>query len=352
LPASERPRASILIAADRDADLLARCLDSIGRNTGAEVPFEIIVVLNGSPDAVVRFVRDVAGIKVVESSVNRGVAGGYNLGRRSATGEFLVLLHDDTEVLPGWLEALARAADEVREAGAIGSRLLNPDGTIQAAGSVLWRDGRVSAVGLNEAGDGPAFQERRIVDTCGTASMLVRAATWDAVGGLEERLFPAYYVDVDLCMKVRRQGEVALYEPGSRVIHRRSGLSVARDFRHFVVERNRPRFLEKWRADLPGYFSRKEQTLEEAVERAARQSAARRSTQPVWPGSDGPPGAALSEADFVAADLALKEDYIAELERVLESLRKALATIESTRTWRLRRRFLPFIRLVRRIARM
>jgi len=118
-----------------------------------------------------------------------------------------VLLHDDTEVLPGWLEALVRAADEVREAGAIGSRLLNLTARSRQRGPVLWRDGRVSAVGLNEAGDGPAFQERRIVDTCGTASMLVRAATWDAVGGLEERLFPAYYVDVDLCMKVRRQGE-------------------------------------------------------------------------------------------------------------------------------------------------
>jgi GT2 family glycosyltransferase len=330
---------------------LARCLDSIARNTGAEVPFEIIVVLNGSPDAVVRFVRDVAGIKVVESSVNRGVAGGYNLGRCSATGEFLVLLHDDTEVLSGWLEALVRAADEVREAGAIGSRLLNPDGTIQAAGSVLWRDGRVSPVGWNEAGDGPAFQERRIVDTCGSASMLVRAATWDAVGGLEERLFPAYYVDVDLCMKVRRQGEVVVYEPGSRVIHRRSGVSAAPDFRHFVVERNRPRFVEKWGADLSGYFSREEQTLEDAVERAAGQSAVGRSTQPVWPESDGLPGAALSEADYVAADLALKEDYAAELERVRESLREAPAAIESTRTGRLRRRFVRFVKLVRRTSR-
>jgi len=79
---------------------------------------------------------------------------------------------------------------------------------------------------------------------------------------------------------------------------------------------------------------------------------ARRSTQPVWPGSDGPPEAALSEADFAARISTLKEDYIAELERVLKSLREALATIESTRTWRLRRRSLPFIRLVRRIGRM
>jgi GT2 family glycosyltransferase len=331
---------------------LARCLDSIARNTGDEVPFETIVVLNGSPDAVVRFVRNgVAGIEVVESPVNRGVAGGYNLGRRSATGEFLVLLHDDTEVLPGWLEALVQAADETPEAGAIGSRLLNSDGTLQAAGFVVWRDGGTSPVGSNEPGDGPAFQERRIVDSCGSASLLVRAATWDAVGGLEERLFPAYYVDVDLCMKVRRNGEIVVYESGSRVIHRRSGMSMAPDFRRFVVERNRRLFLEKWREDLPAYLSRKERGLEEAAERAAGQSAGRRRAQPAWPESGGRSEAVLSDADYVAAELALKEDYIAELERVRESLRQALAAVESTRTWRLRRRFLPLVKLVSRITR-
>ena len=114
-----------------------------------------------------------SGVTVVESVVNRGFAGGANLGRAAASGEFVVLLHDDAEAQAGWLSALVRCADEHPEAGAVGSRVLNPDGTLQLAGAVLWRDGTTSSV---RGADGD-FLERRAVDYAGSSSLLVRAAT-------------------------------------------------------------------------------------------------------------------------------------------------------------------------------
>jgi hypothetical protein len=69
------------------------------------------------------------------------------------------------------------------------------------------------------------------------------------VGGLDERFYPVYYVDVDLAMALRQRGWVVLYQPGSRIRHHR-GASGSLELRAFISERNRRRFLEKWSAAL------------------------------------------------------------------------------------------------------
>lgn len=271
------------------------------RNTGDGVPFEVIIVLNGSAEEVAEFVKEsVRGARIVQSGVNRGVAGGYNLGRAAARGEFIIVLHDDVEVRSGWLDALVRAADETREAGAVGGCALNPDGTLQATGAIIRQDGTTDV--LREESS-----ERRVVDYSGSYCLLVRSEMWDAVGGLDERFFPAYYVDVDLAMKIRAAGGLVLYEPAAQVTHRRGGATPNQGLRHFVAERNRQRFLEKWHLG----------TL-----------------------SEEPPS---SELDYLRLDLAVKNAYIAEVEQRLER-------IERSRGFRLAERLLLFARLVSRLA--
>jgi GT2 family glycosyltransferase len=277
--------------------MLTACLESLAQNAGSEVPFEVIIVLNGSPEAVERFVlEDVTGATVVASTVNRGVAGGYNLGRRSAGGEFVVLLHDDVEVSPGWLEALVEAADETPEAGAVGSRALNPDGTLQSAGAIVRPDGTTELLKDDSPG-------RRPVDYCGSNSLLVRASTWDAVGGLDERFFPAYYVDVDLGMRIREFGQFVLCEPRSQLTHHRWGATTDLGFRVFAAQRNRERFVEKWQSSSRGAL------LEHS------------------PSSD---------VDYLRLELGLRDAYIAEL--------------KSSRSFRLQQRLLPLFRLISRLA--
>ena len=80
------------------------------------------------------------------------------------------------------------------------------------------RDGMTEPLGRGEPADTPAHGARRRVDYCGSNSLLVRATTWDAVGGLDERFFPANYVDVDLGMKIRERGQVVLCEPRSHLM--------------------------------------------------------------------------------------------------------------------------------------
>jgi GT2 family glycosyltransferase len=229
---------------------LQACLRSLERCGPSHISYETIVVLNEAGPAAAADLREsVSGVEVVASLVNLGLAGAGNRGRAMARGELLVLLHDDAEIEPGWLEALVETADAHPEAGAVGGKVLFPDGRLQNAGMILWRNGCTSEPWVGEAPEPATFDRLRAVDYCGTSSLLVRAAVWDAVGGLDERFYPVYYVDVDLAMAIRRLGLAVLYQPGSRIRHHQGASGVLR-FRRFVTERNRMLFLEKWGAAL------------------------------------------------------------------------------------------------------
>ena len=267
LPQSAAPRVSVIIPSSTRLDLLHACLGSIARSGPAAIPYETIVVLNeGTPEVETRLRGTATGIQTVSSPVNLGLAGACNRGRALARGELLILLHDDAEIEPGWMEALVETADAHPEAGAIGGKVLFPDGRLQYAGAILWREAFSSPPWAGETPAPTAFDRLRAVDYCGTSSLLVRAVLWDSVGGLDEQFYPAYYVDVDLAMAMRKLGFVVLYQPNS-CIHHHQGASGNLTFRNFVVARNRLLFLEKWGRELENYEPYEEGSPA-AVERA------------------------------------------------------------------------------------
>ena len=249
LPAAVEPMVSLLIPTTNQDVKLAACLKSLAAHLPANVPCEVIVVLNAATDDVLRLIyKECTGLKIAESAANLGVAGGYNRARSLAKGDFLVLLHDDVEIGPSWLEPLLAAAAAHPGAGAIGSRTFNADGTEQRSGSILWRNGLTSPAPVppdNLAAPWP-------VDYCGTCALMVRTQLWDALGGLDEQIYPAYFVDVDLCMGLRRLGATVLCDPTSSLRHH-SRSSSPKPFSDFVSMRNRAYFLAKWAEAMPDY---------------------------------------------------------------------------------------------------
>jgi hypothetical protein len=223
-----KPRASVIVVASKDGPRLRRCLELL-----AELPdaceFETIAVVSGPAESA-------EGVQLLTSEVNLGLAGALNAAREIAAGEFLVSVHDDVEPRPGWLDALVRAADEELDAGVIGGLVLNLDGTTQGAGWDI----------LPNATNRPAgATERRPVDYVQSCSMLVRTAVWDLIGGADERIYPVYHVDLDLCMAARARGARVLLEPASVLAHAR-GASSGREFGAWVGERNRRFIVDKW----------------------------------------------------------------------------------------------------------
>ena len=142
LPSSAAPRVSVIIPSSTQASTCSTPVcDRLRASAPAAIPYETIVVLNeATPEAETQLRGTATGIQVVSSPVNLGLAGAGNRGRALARGELLILLHDDAEIEPGWMEALVETADAHPEAGAIGGKVLYPDGRLQYAGAILWRE--------------------------------------------------------------------------------------------------------------------------------------------------------------------------------------------------------------------
>jgi hypothetical protein len=258
----------------------------------------------------------------------------------------------------------------------IGSRVLSGDGTrLMLAGGVIFSDAVTALLGQGAAPDDPEHMVSRPVDYCGSSSMLVRAAAWDAIGGADELLFPGGYVDADLGMAAWAAGWEVRHEPSAAACHR-SGGSMSAGFKAFTHRRNRQRFRTKWAAELEGHEPPAED-VEAAVRKALARAKARSEELRSGPGprsAPAPSGTVDPELGRRVATLELRllREYVAttdaELERVhreYAALRRHLegteAAVQNLRErarmldailaggwWRLRRRLLPLIKLVRR----
>jgi GT2 family glycosyltransferase len=240
------PRVSIVIPTLGSA-LIENCLHSLRQNIGPSIAHEIVIVANGPSASHLANAEIVASTacRVVSSAANLGFAGGCNRGAAESSGEFLVFVNDDVEILPGWLEALVDTADRHPDAGAIGSLMLAPDGLIQEAGSIVWRDGSTMGVGRGGSVEVSPYTFLRRVDYCSACSLLIRRRQWEALGGFDGGYFPGYYEDVDLCFALAQAGFQTLVDPRSRAIHHESSSSTA-PRKQFLSLRNRERFRRKW----------------------------------------------------------------------------------------------------------
>ena len=239
------PVASVVVIGFRRAPFLLGCLRALERSA-REVPYELLLVLNQPDRELVDVVeRQVTGARVLRTRVNVGFGGAVNLAATEARGEFLVLLNDDTEVADEWLERLVETARRHPEAGAVGSTMLFPDGSLQEAASVIWADGSTVTVGRGLPGDSRRYDYERKVDFGSGGALLTRKALFDETGGMDPAFFPAYYEDTDLCLRMAAAGHPTWYQPRARVLHHES-MSTTSPFRSFLFARNRATFQSKW----------------------------------------------------------------------------------------------------------
>lgn len=246
-PRFGQPRVSIVIVGWRDAPRLIDCLASVASSV-ADTSYEVILALNEpTPELAVRLHAQVAGASIYRFDANLGYAGAANAAAASASGEFVALLNDDCVAEVGWLEQLLDLLRRRPRCGIVGSTFVDPDGSLQEAGSIVWCDGSTWAIGGDRGGEDVWFEHQ--VDYCSAASILVRRAAWQATGGFDERYFPAYYEDVDLALRAQELGWECWYQPRSVVRHARSS-STSAQYRSFISDRSYTTFVERWREKL------------------------------------------------------------------------------------------------------
>jgi GT2 family glycosyltransferase len=220
-------KVSIVIPTRDHAEDLERCLTSIfAKSTYRN--FEIVILDNGSvePATMTLFAKwralEPERIKVVRHDVPFNYSEINNYAVRQSTGEIVLLLNNDTEIIArDWIEAMLEQAQRPT-VGCVGAKLLYEDGTIQHAGVVM----RIGGV----AGHSHRFYDRdapgyfHVVKTVNNysavtaACLMIRREVWDQVGGLDEELSVAFN-DVDFCLRVRDAGYRNVYVPHAELYH-------------------------------------------------------------------------------------------------------------------------------------
>ncbi len=200
---------------------LPTCLESLRRQTWRD--FEVIVVDNGSRDNSLELLEQAyPEVRVIALGENRGFAGACNAGIRAARGEFIVLLNNDTEADPRWLEEVMAAFHRHPEAGMVASKMLLFDrrDTLHTAGDYYRVDGRPGNRGVWEQDRGQYDREEYVFSACG-GSAAYRRAMLEDVGLLDEDFFYSCE-DVDLAWRAQLAGWRCVFAPRAVVYHKLS----------------------------------------------------------------------------------------------------------------------------------
>lgn len=226
------PRISIIIPTRNRAAALEACLTSLVEAT--QYPdMEILVVDNDNDDPAARAYLDGIAqlgnerIRVLRNDEPFNLAKLVNLAATQATGDLLLLLHDDvTAAHPDWLHSMASLCTRP-EVAAVGARLLQRDGTLQQAWLTPIKAGLVPPPFQGWPLDAPDAQSHlsveQTVSAVGAACMLVKKTAFLEVGGMDADKFPEYFADIDFCLKLRAADHEILWTPYATLVHDSDG---------------------------------------------------------------------------------------------------------------------------------
>ncbi|MDI6785137.1 MAG: glycosyltransferase family 2 protein [bacterium] len=220
---------SIVIVNLNTKDLTVRCIRSIQKETG-NLSFEVLLTDNGSNDGSVEAFKKIKKeafwkdrFTLILNDSNTGYGKANNQGIRRAKGRYLLLLNNDTVVHKDALQNLVKFAENTPDAGVVGSKLLNIDGTLQmSCFNFPTITNAIKEYFFGKKGLFDKFAPKGklpvTVDSVVGAVFLITPKARRLVGILDERYF-AYFEDIDYCRQVWKKGLKVYYLPGSVITH-------------------------------------------------------------------------------------------------------------------------------------
>jgi len=252
------PLVSIIIPTKDQAILLQRCLESvINRSTYSN--YEIILIDTGSTEPATEKLyaelKKYPQIRNIDWKKPFNYSTVNNFAAKQAKGDYLLFLNNDTEVISSdWIEAMLEYAQRP-DVGAVGAKLIYPDGTIQHGGVTLGMGGVAGHAHRLLNGDSPGYFGRlvlpRNLSAVTAACVMIPRRVFEAVKGFDE-LYPLAFNDVDLCLKIRQTGKLIVWTPYAKLYHYESK---TRGLDNTVEKKARfesevGRFYSKWGAEL------------------------------------------------------------------------------------------------------
>ena len=236
--------ASVVIPMWNGMAYIRQCLDAVF--TQEPPAGEVIVVDNASTDGSADLVAQIfPRARLIRNARNLGFAAACNAGLAASGGDVLVLLNQDTIVRSNWLAALVEGLASDPSIGVAGAKALYPDGTIQHAGGYLDELGGGHHYGQGQVDRGQYDLEQDVAYVTG-ASLAISRPALEAIGPLDENYAPAYFEDVDWCLRARAAGLRVRYIPRAVMVHHEA--SMLADKSHegmYLPHRNRLRLVLK-----------------------------------------------------------------------------------------------------------
>ncbi len=232
-------RASVIVLNWNGRDLLLDCLKALDEQTSDS--FETIVVDNGSTDGSVEAAREAfPHVTLIAEPENRGFCEGNNIAIAMAATELIVLVNNDAEVAPDFIERVIEHADREPEYGMYAARVLMFDRreVFDSTGLLVYPDGICRSRGWLEKDVGQYDTSEEVIGPNGCAAVYRRTMLED-VGLFDESYF-AYLEDLDLAFRGQLRGWRCLYLPDAVAYHKKSMTSGYHSaFKAYLVERNR-----------------------------------------------------------------------------------------------------------------
>lgn len=221
-----KPLVSIIIPTKNQVHFLRPCIETILEKTSYK-NYEIIIVDNQSDDMeakeYLKQLKSHKKIHVIHYNKHFNYSEANNIGAQHASGEFLLLLNNDTEILhENWLDVLLSYGQR-SDIGIVGPRLIYPNQTIQHAGVMLGinhcAEHQFAGSDLNDPGYMSRLQIDQNLSAVTAAAMLIKRSVFDAVGGLNQTDYSVNYSDIDFCLKVIQSGYKILFTPHVTLLH-------------------------------------------------------------------------------------------------------------------------------------
>ena len=247
-PIWDEPLVSIIIPVYNQFLYTYDCLNAVLNHT-EDIAYEVIVSDDCSTDQIAQLDKIVKGITILHNKGNLRFLLNCNQASEHARGKYILFLNNDTQVQPGWLKPLVDLCEADPSIGMTGSKLLYPQGYLQEAGGILWKDGSAWNYGHMKNPEDPEFNYVKDVDYISGAAIMIRKELWMELGGFDEAFAPAYYEDTDLAFRVRKIGYRVVYQPLSKVVHFEgvsNGTNTSEGLKAYQAA-NQKKFFQKWK---------------------------------------------------------------------------------------------------------
>ena len=216
-PEVAEPIISIVLILYNRAELTLSCLHSLLHQNFHS--YELIIVDNKSSDRTEELLAKIKNTNIIYNEENQHFLLAANQASEIATGQYILFLNNDAQILGDSLRVAVQTISSDTNIGAVGGKIILPDGTLQEAGSIIWQDGSCLGYGRGDDPQAPQYMFSREVDYCSGAFLLTPRQLFIDLGSFDILYQPAYYEETDYCVKIHKAGYKIVYHPSITILH-------------------------------------------------------------------------------------------------------------------------------------